>query len=65
MIKVIPTDIYDDTGNLLRIEFHDFDGVFQLQAEWDANDAQTSKNRESFRKWAYTMAKRLEFKPEL
>ena len=61
MIKVTPTPIYDKSGNLLRLEFHDLKGEFQFQAEWDENDAQTSEKREDFRKWAYTMAKRLEF----
>jgi len=60
-MKVIPTDVYNKDGNLLRIEFYDLSGEFQLQAEWDSRDAQTSENREKFRKWAYQMAKRLEF----
>lgn len=61
MIKVIPTDIYDKDGHLNRIDFHDLTGEFQIQAEWDPNDEQTSQNREEFRKWAYKMVKRLDF----
>jgi hypothetical protein len=61
MMKVIPTDVYDKDGNLLRVEFHDLEGKHQLDAEWDSRDEQTSENREKFRKWAYQMAKRLEF----
>lgn len=64
-MKVIPTDIYDKEGHLRRVEFHDQNGEFQLQAEWDDRDAQTAKNREAFRKWAYTMAKRLNFEIDL
>jgi len=62
MIKVIPTPIYDKSGNLLRLEFHDLRGEFQFQAEWDENDAQTSEKRKEFREWAFVMAKRLGFK---
>ena len=60
-MKVIPTDVYNKTGELLKIEFHNLEGEFQLQANWDDNDKQTSENREAFRKWAYNMAKNLKF----
>jgi len=65
MTKVIPTDVYDKDGCLLRIEFHNLSGGFEVQAEWDPNDEQTSENREAFRKWAYTMVKRLGFEVAL
>ena len=61
MTKVIPTDVYDDEGNLLRIEFHNLEGKFEIQAEWDERDEQTSEKREAFRKWVYQMIKRLDF----
>ena len=61
MTKVIPTDVYDKDGHLIRIDFFDLEGQFQLQAEWDDREEQTSANREEFRKWAYLMAKRLGF----
>ena len=61
MTKVIPTDVYDKDGNLLRVEFHDHEGKHHLQADWDSRDEQTSENRDAFRKWAYQMAKRLDF----
>jgi len=64
-MKVIPTDVYDKEGYLRRVEFHDQSGQFQLQAEWDDRDAQTAENREAFRKWAYQMAKRLDFEIDL
>jgi len=60
-MKVIPTEILDKDGNLLRLEYHDDTGKFHLQAEWDPNDEQTHENRKAFRKWANIMAKRLNF----
>lgn len=65
MIDVIPTDVYDKEGNLTRIEFHNLEGEFEIQAEWDPNDEQTSENRDHFRKWAYTMIKRLQYNLKL
>lgn len=61
MMQVIPTDVYSDEGDLLRIEFYNLEGEFQILAEWDERDPQTKENRESFRKWAYNMVKRLDF----
>ena len=58
MAKVIPTDIYDKEGNLLKIEFNDLEGNHVLDAHWDSNDEQTSENRIAFREWAYVMVKR-------
>jgi hypothetical protein len=54
---VIPTDVYDKDGNMVRIEFYTQDGEFLIQAEWDSRDEQTSKKREEFRKWAYKSMK--------
>jgi hypothetical protein len=51
--RLIPTDVYDHNGNMLRIEFVDSGGNHVMDALWDKNDAQTSENRVSFRKWAY------------
>ena len=56
---VIPTDVYDKDGNILRIEFYDLDGEFVVQALWDENDAQTGKNRIKFREWAYSMVEQI------
>lgn len=64
-MKVIPTDVYDKEGNLCRLEFYDQSGEFQFQAEWDPRDEQTSENRIAFRKWAYHMAKQLNFEVDL
>ena len=55
MKKVIPTDVYDRDGNLVRIDFHNEAGDFELQALWDENDPQDSEHRVAFREWAYRM----------
>ena len=52
-MRVIPTDVYDDEGNLTHIEFYNEAGSFEIQAEWDPSDEQTSENRVKFREWAY------------
>ena len=62
MIKVYPVNIYDEDGNLLKIEFLNKDtNEFQFQSIWDPNDKQTHEKREEFRKWSYLMAKRMNF----
>jgi len=53
--SVKPTEIFNDKGDLLKIEFHTLRGQFVLEAVWDERDAQTNENREAFRKWAYHM----------
>jgi len=53
MKRVTLTDVYDDKGDMLRIEAYDLEGEFVLQAVWDPNDEQTSENRQAFRKWFY------------
>ena len=50
---VIPVDIYDKEGNMLKIEFNNPSGEHVMDALWDERDAQTSENRTDFRKWAY------------
>ena len=59
MTKVIPTDVYDKDGALIRLDFFDLSGEFVFQSIWDPTDEQTSKNREYFRKWSYGMAEQL------
>jgi hypothetical protein len=61
MTKVIPTDIYDKDGSLLKIEFYNELGTFEIQAVWDPDDEQTNENREAFRKWAYRLVKQVGF----
>ncbi len=65
MTVAIPQDILDDEGNLTGIEFYDELGSFIIFAEWDLNDEQTTDNRKAFRKWAYTMLKRLDYEVKL
>ena len=51
-----------EDGELKAIEFHDLDGNFQFQAMWDPRDDHTPENVTAFRKWADTMAARLDNK---
>jgi hypothetical protein len=60
-MRVIPTDVLDNDGNLEKIEFYDELGGFQFQAMWDPADEQTADNRREFREWAETMAKRMDY----
>ena len=62
MKYVTVTDVYDDKGDMLRIEAYDYDGEFVMQALWDPTDEQTSANREAFRKWFYRILKQQEYK---
>ena len=52
-MKAIPTEVHNENGDLVRIEFHDTLGEHIIDAEWDENEAQTSDNRKAFRQWAY------------
>ena len=60
-VKVIPTDVYKN-GDLHFIHFHDLEGKFIVQTEWDwvTPEEQTSKNREAFRKWSYRIVEQLD-----
>jgi hypothetical protein len=58
-MKLIPTDIYDENGDLLRIEFNDTNGDFVVQSVWDDQDPQDSEHREFFRNWSYKMVGQL------
>ena len=58
-MRVIPTDVYDSNGDMLKIEFYNEAGTFEIEAVWDPEDEQTSENREKLRKWAYKMVKQL------
>ena len=51
--KVIPTDVYDKDGNLLKIDFFTDTGEFVLQCVWDEMDEQTAENRTKLREWAF------------
>ena len=64
--KVIPTDLYDDSGNMVAIEFNNLNGEFVIEASWDQRDEQTSENRIKFRKWAYDfLTKNLDYEVQI
>jgi hypothetical protein len=58
-MRVIPIDVYDKDGNLVKIEVTDSSGEFIIQALWDENDAQTHENRIKFREWTYNHLRRI------
>jgi hypothetical protein len=60
--KASHKEIYDQDGNMLRIEFHDTNGEHIVNALWDEHDEQTPENRIEFRKWAYHMMKQKGYK---
>lgn len=63
MIKSVkPTEIFNDNGDLQKIEFHTLRGQFVIEALWDERDAQTEENRQAFRKWAYNMMRNKDYK---
>lgn len=62
MKKVIPTDVYDQDGNLIRIDFHNEAGDFEIEAVWNDEDPQDSENRIEFRKWAYKILEQKDLK---
>lgn len=51
--KATPTEIHSESGDLLRIEFHDQDGKHIIDAVWDDSDEQTTDKRKEFRLWTY------------
>jgi hypothetical protein len=65
MTTVIPTDIYDKEGNMLKIEFNDTEGNFVVDVVWDPQDPQDSEHREQLRMWAYKMVKQLGYEVNL
>ena len=58
-MKVIPLEVHDKDGNLVKIEVTNSKGEFIIQALWDPNDAQTHDNRVEFRKWTYEHLRKL------
>lgn len=58
---LIPTDVYDKDGNLVRIEYHNEEGEHEFDVVWDPEDEQTSENRIKLRKWATKMLKQKGF----
>jgi len=60
-MPVVPVDVYDKDGNLIKIEFYNELGGFEFEALWDPNDEQTSEKRKEFREWCVRMAKNMKF----
>jgi hypothetical protein len=61
MIKVKPTEVYADNGDLEKIIFNNLDGKFEIQAVWDENDPNDEEHRDKFRAWAYRLLKQLDY----
>lgn len=51
-------EIYDQDGNLLRIEVTLENGEHLFDVLWDPKEEQNEKNRLDFREWARLMVKR-------
>ena len=60
-----PTEIYSLDGKLEKIEFHDADNNFIIEALWDPRDKHTLPNYNTFRKWAYGVIKQKGYTVEL
>ena len=50
-----PTEILATNGEMQKIEFHDADKNFIIEAIWDSRDTHTTENYDAFRKWAYNI----------
>jgi|688.fasta_scaffold677349_1 hypothetical protein len=55
---LIPTDIYDQDNNLLRIEFYDLDALFIFQIDWNEVFQQSPEGQQLFREDSYLIAQR-------
>lgn len=61
-MKVMLVDVYDDEGNMARIEAINCEtGEMELQFLWDPRDEQTPENRTEFRDWAGQFLTRKEY----
>ena len=58
---VVPADIYNKDGQLVKIEFTTPSGEHIIDAMWDVSEEQTSENRVKFREWAYRMIKQKDY----
>jgi hypothetical protein len=50
-MKARPLEVYDQDGNLQKIEVTLENGTHLFDAQWDPNDEQNEKNRIAFREW--------------
>ena len=57
-MKARQKEIYDDQGNLTKIEVTLENGEHLFDAYWDPNDEQTAENHIKFREWTKTMVAR-------
>ena len=52
-MRLIPRDVYDENGDMVKIEFLNGSGDVEIQAVWDDQDPNDEVHRVAFRKWAY------------
>jgi len=64
-MKLIPTDIYDKDGNMVKIEFYDHASNFVIESVWDDQDPQDAEHRDFFRKWSYKMMDQLGYEVQV
>jgi len=60
-MRVIPREVYDENGDMLRIEFYNQAGEFEIQAVWDENDPNDEEHRVKFREWAYRFLRQKDY----
>jgi hypothetical protein len=58
MKRAIPIDVYDQDGNMTKIEVTDTSGNHIADFTWDPREEQTSENRSKFREWCYDFLQR-------
>ena len=54
-MKARQAEVYDDQGNLQKIEVTLEDGEHLFDTVWDEKDEQTEENRIAFREWTKRM----------
>jgi hypothetical protein len=54
-MKARQVEVFDQDGNLERIEITLENGKHLFDAQWDENDEQTEENRIAFREWTKRM----------
>jgi hypothetical protein len=54
-MKARQVEVFDQDGNLERIEVTLENGKHLFDAQWDENDEQTEENRIAFREWTKRM----------
>jgi hypothetical protein len=54
-MKARQVEVFDQDGNLERIEVTLENGKHLFDAKWDESDEQTEKNRIAFREWTKRM----------